>query len=356
MVILGIAASVGSSIFGDAALGDAISIGSGLAFGAWIGAIALCFGGLAFMLAPMLGRAGSAGIASMAMIVLWLANGVEGLDALAVLSPFRWTADHIPLVALYDWPPVVATAALGVAFLAVGVVLFVRRDLGVTLGLGLPKLPAFVLGVRNPFVRAFGDMLPRALAWGIGLGLMGAMLASLVGPMSESLRGDTELLSRFQLFFPDFDLNATGGWLQLFGELMLIAFGFAGATFVAKWASDETEDRLEVAPGDADDPQPLGARGGRSRAAGHGGDHGPVRGGHRRRRGARRARRDRQHARDGVARVVHGGDRGRSGSRSAACFERRSRRRSRRSSSSGPTSSTSWFRRSACRTGSTSSR
>jgi ABC-2 type transport system permease protein len=28
--------------------------------------------------------------------------------------------------------------------------------------------------------------------------------------------------------------------------MMFIAVGFAGATFVAKWASDETEDRLEV--------------------------------------------------------------------------------------------------------------
>ena len=48
------------------------------------------------------------------------------------------------------------------------------------------------------------------------------------------------------MIFPDFDLDATGGWLQLFVELMFIAVGFAGATFVAKWASDETDDRLEA--------------------------------------------------------------------------------------------------------------
>jgi ABC-2 type transport system permease protein len=133
-----------------------------------------------------------------------------------------------------------------VAFLVGGVLLFERRDLGVTLGLSMPRLPALVLGTRNPYLRAFGDMLPRAFAWGIGLFLMGAMLSAMVGPLVDQIKGDTAILQTFQLIFPAFDLGSTGGWLQLFAEMMFIAFGFAGATFVAKWASDETEDRLEV--------------------------------------------------------------------------------------------------------------
>src|ERR1019366_4850167 len=36
-----------------------------------------------------------------------------------------------------------------------------------------------------------------------------------------------------------------GGWLQLYVALFYIAAGFAAATFVSKWASDETEGRLE---------------------------------------------------------------------------------------------------------------
>ncbi len=246
MVILGVACTVGSSIFGEAELGDQVPLLGGLGFGVLIGSIAMCFGGLAFLLAPVLGRAGAAGVSAMAMLVLWLANGVEGMVVLAAVSPFRWTSDHIPLVGQYDWLPVLATATLGVILMIGGVVLFVRRDLGVTAGLSLPKLPGLVLGVRNPLARAFGDMLPRALAWGIGLALMGALLASLVGPMADQIRSDAAIFATFQAIFPGFDLGATGGWLQLFAELMFIAFGFAGATFVAKWASDETEDRLEV--------------------------------------------------------------------------------------------------------------
>ena len=246
MVILGLACSLGSTVFGDEALGDRISVVSGMAFGLLIGSIAMAFGGLAFLLAPVLGRAGAAGVASFAMLVLWLANGVEGLDALAVASPFRWTSDHIPLVAQYDWLPVIVTGVLGALFMAGGVILFTRRDLGVTLGIRMPSLPAGILGTRGPTARAFGDMLPRSLAWGIGFLLMGALLASLVGPMAEQIKDDATIMATFQALFPSFDLGATGGWLQLFVELMFIAAGFAGATFVAKWASDETEDRLET--------------------------------------------------------------------------------------------------------------
>lgn len=246
MAILGIAAAGGSAVFGDAELGDTITLLSGLGFGLWIGLLAMFFGGLAFLLAPVLGRAGAGGVASFVMLLLWLANGVEGLDALAVISPFRWTSDHIALVGQYDWVSLILVGVLGVVFLVAGVALFMRRDLGVTAGLSLPKLPAPVLGVHGPISRAFGDQLPRALAWGIGLGLFGAMLASLVGPMSAQIKGDSTLLATFSQIFPDFDLASAGGFLQLFSELMFIAVGFAGATFVSKWVSDEADDRLEM--------------------------------------------------------------------------------------------------------------
>ena len=81
--------------------------------------------------------------------------------------------------------------------------------------------------------------------WGIGLGLFGATLASLVGPMSEQIAGDSNLLHTLRIAFPDFDLTAAGGFLQLFLQLFYIAAGFAAATFVAKWASDENDGRLE---------------------------------------------------------------------------------------------------------------
>jgi ABC-2 type transport system permease protein len=216
MAVVALCITTSSSIFGDAALGDKIPPLDAIGFTAWMGALALCFGGLAFALGPLLGRAGAAGLASAVMLVLWVANGFTAMDAIAVISPFRW------------------------------VELFARRDLGVTIGLSLPGLPASVLGVRGPISRAFGEQLPRAVAWGVGMGIFGVMLVSLVGSFSAQVAKDSALMQTIGQIFPNFKIDTAGGWLQLFVELLFIAAGFAGTMFVAKWASDETGERLEM--------------------------------------------------------------------------------------------------------------
>ena len=246
MAILAVATTFSSTLFGDAALGDTIPLPSSIGFALWCGFLALFFGGLAFALAPLLGRAGSAGIAGLLMVVLWVANGLDVGGPIVLLSPFRWTADHVALVGQYDWAPLALVGVVGAVILVIGVELFLRRDLGVTTGLSLPGLPAAVLGVHGPVSRAFGDELPRAVSWGIGLGFMGALVASLVGPMASQLGNDTNLQATFAAIFPGFDLGSAGGWLQMYAQLLFIGAGFAAATFVSKWASDETDGRLEL--------------------------------------------------------------------------------------------------------------
>ncbi|HUT79114.1 MAG TPA: hypothetical protein VM285_15555 [Polyangia bacterium] len=246
LAIFAAVTTLSSTIFGDAALGDRIPLQSSTAFALWVGFLALFFGGIAFALSPVLGRAGSAGVAGIAMAFLWVAAGMEIGGPLVALSPFAWTADHIGLVGMYDWPALALVGIVGGVFLAIGVELFVRRDLGVTAGLSMPGLPSGILGVRGPASRAFGDQLPRATSWGIGLGLAGALLASLVGPLADQIRTSPDLMSVFNTIFPDFDLGSAGGFLQLYVALLYIVAGFAAATFVSKWASDETDGRLEL--------------------------------------------------------------------------------------------------------------
>ena len=246
MAILAVMTTTSSTLFGDAALGDRIPLLSSAGFALWVGFIGLFFGGLAFALAPLLGRSGAAGVAGIVMVILWVANGLDVGGPIAALSPFRWTADHIALVGMYDWTGLALVGVVGVVFLGVGVELFTRRDLGVTAGITLPGLPTAALGVRGPISRAFADQLPRSLSWGIGLFLMGALLASLVGPMADQILASPDLRSIFATIFPDFDLGSAGGFLQLYVQLFFIAAGFAAATFVSKWASDETDGRLET--------------------------------------------------------------------------------------------------------------
>ena len=247
MVVLALMTTFSSNVFGDADLGDHISLLSSAGFALWIGCLAMFFGGLAFALAPLLGRAGSAGVAGLAMAALWITNGLNVGGPLLLLSPFNWTFDHIPLVGIYDWPSVALVGLMGVALLVIGVELFSRRDLGVTAGLSLPQLPAAVLGVHGPTSRAFGDQLPRALSWGTGLLLIGILYTALAGSLADTISSSGGLLDSFSVLFPGADFSSVGGWMQFYAELLFIAAGFAGATFVAKWASDEGDGRLEMA-------------------------------------------------------------------------------------------------------------
>ncbi len=247
MAVLAFMTTFSSNVFGNADLGDAIGPLSSVGFALWVGFLAMFFGGLALTLAPLLGRAGAAGVSGLAMAALWLANGMNVGGPLLALSPYSWTFDHVPLVGIYDWPPVALVGVLGVVFLAVGTELFSRRDLGVTAGLSLPSLPAPILGVHGPTARAFGDQLPRALAWGAGLGLLGILYTSLAGSLADTISASSGLLDAFAGIFPSADFASVGGWMQFYAELLFIAAGFAAATFVSRWASDEGEGRLEVA-------------------------------------------------------------------------------------------------------------
>jgi ABC-2 type transport system permease protein len=74
---------------------------------------------------------------------------------------------------------------------------------------------------------------------------MGALLASLVGPFADQIGKDPNLSKSFASIFPGYDFATAGSWLQLYAELLYIAAGLAAATFVSKWASDETDGRLE---------------------------------------------------------------------------------------------------------------
>ena len=246
MLVLIVMVTVSSNAFGDAKLGDPIAPLSAIGFALWVAFIALCFGGLAFALGPILGRAGSAGVAAAVMMLLWISSGLQGLEVPATISPFHWTVNHIALAGKYDWPGLALVGVVAVVLLVVGVELFARRDLGVTSGLSLPGLPAAVLGVHGSVTRAFGEQLPRALAWGIGIGIWGLMLSSLVGTFADQIGGDSNLVKTFGAIFPSTDLASAGGWLQLYAELFIIVAGFAAATFVSKWASDETGGRLEM--------------------------------------------------------------------------------------------------------------
>jgi ABC-2 type transport system permease protein len=112
----------------------------------------------------------------------------------------------------------------------------------------VPGLPATTLGIRGPVRRAFGDQLPLALAWGLGIGVFGFLLAAVSGTFASQLTTQFPTFADLiRTIFPGVNLNSSGWFLQLiFVEMGLIVIGFAAATFVGKWAADEGTGRLEM--------------------------------------------------------------------------------------------------------------
>jgi ABC-2 type transport system permease protein len=231
--------------------GDAIPVAAAAGYAIWLGLLALVAGSVAFALAPFFGRGAAVGIAGSIMFAGFILNGYQAaipqLAPLANLTWFGWTANHIPLAGAFDWTSLILVAVVAIALFVVGVEAFVRRDLGVTTSIRTPSLPHSLVGLRGPAGRTFGHNLPSAVAWGIGLGVFGLMIAASGRSFVEQLGKSPDFARLLGSVFPGIDLATAGGFLQLvFVEFGFILAGLAAATLVAGWASDETSGRLEL--------------------------------------------------------------------------------------------------------------
>ena len=232
--------------------GDAISMGAAMGFALWAGLIALAFGSVAFVLATLVGRASAAGIAGAILIAGYLVNGyqtaVPAFAGAALATPFGWTVDHQPLAGAFDGVSLIPVALVAIVFFVVGVEVFARRDLGTTSAIPWPGFPAATLGLGGPMSRSFGERLPLALAWGLGIGLEGLLMGAAAGSLGKQLATiSPQSLALLNTLFPKIDLMSPGGFLQLaFVSIGFILVGFAAATLISGWASDETSGRLEM--------------------------------------------------------------------------------------------------------------
>ena len=232
--------------------GDAIAPDRAIGFALWVGMVGIASGSVAFALAPLVGRASAAGIAGAVMLGGYFINGyratVPAFAHVADLTWFGWTVRHQPLVGEFDWPSMVLVGVVAAVLLAIGVEAFARRDLGAASRIPWPGLPAATLGLRGPVGRSFGERLPMAMAWGIGIGLFGFVVGAAARSFGEELaKMSPATLEMVRAIFPNVDVTGAGSFLQLaFVEFGFIIVGFAAATLVNGWASDETGGRLEA--------------------------------------------------------------------------------------------------------------
>jgi ABC-2 type transport system permease protein len=215
------------------------------------GLLMLAAGALAFATANALGRTRAVALGIVALFGMYLIASYSTLspaiETLRPLSWYAWTAGHRPMAGVEDWGPVGLLGIVTVGLLAVGVVAFDRRDLVASNALAWLRLPSLPAGVRGPFSRQLADRTAVALAWGAGVGLYAALIASSAQAFTDSLNQIPGIVDYINRLYPTLDFSQPSGILQLaffaFGSLMI---GLAGAGFLAGWAGDEGHRRLDT--------------------------------------------------------------------------------------------------------------
>jgi len=249
-VVIAVAAWAAGAAFGLLP-GDAIPPAAAMSFGAGIALKALMAGSVAFALSVFIGRGAGAGIAGALLFGGYVVNGyravVPAFDALAGLSWLSWTADHLPLAGRSDWGSLGLVAVATALLLGIGVVAFVRRDLGVVGTTRMPGLPRALLGTGGPARRSFAEVLPTSVAWGVGLGLYGLVMAAASRAFVDELAKAPSLRAMVESLLPGMDWSTPEGFLELlFVDMGLVLVGLAAATLVAGRMGDESAGRLEL--------------------------------------------------------------------------------------------------------------
>jgi ABC-2 type transport system permease protein len=231
--------------------GDEIPLDAALGQVTLYGLLMLASGSIAFAVAPALGRTRAVGIGLTTLFGMYLVSSYSSisptLEALAPLSWYAWTSGHRPIAGVTDWASVGLLALVDVVLLAIGVIVFDRRDIGAVAPLRWLRIPGLPRGTSGPFTRLSSDLAPGALAWGAGVGLYAALIASSAPALTDVLDQTPGLAKYIRLIYPDIDLSQPSGILQIaFFAFASLMAGLAGATFLAGWASDEGDRRLDV--------------------------------------------------------------------------------------------------------------
>lgn len=232
--------------------GDEVSPAAAAGFGVGVGARALTSGAVAFTLASFTSRGTAAGVAGALLFGGYVVSSyrtvVPAFDAVSGLFWYRWSADHLPLAGRWDWASLGIVTVAGLVLLVLGGVGFVRRDIGGTAGsTRVPAWPGALLGVGGPIRRAFAEVLPSSVAWGVGLGAYGLLMAAASRAFVDELARVPAFAEIVMSMLPGMDWTSPVGFLELlFVDFGLVLVALAAATLVAGRVGDESSGRLEL--------------------------------------------------------------------------------------------------------------
>jgi ABC-2 type transport system permease protein len=210
--------------------------------------------------------AGATGVLLGASFVLTIAGrAVPDGEWIGRLSPLYYFELNKPLVTGYavNVGGLLLMASLAVVLTVIGLVLFVRRDIGapyLLLERYLPPrrpprpLPMRSWSLQSLMTRSARGMAGPALWWGLGLGTYSLLLTSLLRQVQDNLNDLLADLARSNPNYAEFiDRFTRGGdittnmlFLNTVFTLLVVVVAAFAVSLANRWASDEEEGRLDL--------------------------------------------------------------------------------------------------------------
>jgi polyether ionophore transport system permease protein len=240
-----------------------------LLFGLNTTLFALVFGALAFVVSQFTQErrpaAGATGILLGASFVLTSAGrSVPNGEWIGRLSPLYYFELNKPLVTRYEVNVggLLVLAALTGVLTVIGLVLFLRRDIGAPYVMlegylaqrRVPRtLPMQSWSLQSQMSRNARGVVGSALWWGVGLGTYSLLLTALLRQVQQNLSDLLADVSRSNPMSAEFiDRFTRGGniaanmvFLNAVFTLLVVVVAAFAASLANRWASDEEEGRLD---------------------------------------------------------------------------------------------------------------
>lgn len=272
LLVIGVLIAV-SAFVGAVAIGVDLDPGRALLFGLNTTLFALVFGALALIVSQFTREARTAAgvtgvLLGLSFVLTSAGRVVSGGEWIGQLSPLHYFEQNKPLVAGYaiNWSAMVLMAAAALVLTAVGVALFVRRDIGAPVVLPLLHLkprrlprgvPLYAWSLRSVFARNLSTAARPALWWSAAVGCYTMLLTALLRQLQQNISDLLGDLARSGPLYAALIAQATRagevtvnmGLLNLVFTLLVVVVAAFAVTTANRWANDEEGGRLELVLG-----------------------------------------------------------------------------------------------------------
>lgn len=212
--------------------------------------------GIGFVAAQLVSNVRTAfGIGAVVAFLFNLVNSmgdsVPALKTVRFLSPLSWYSANEPLVAGGSFSPMACAglAALAAVLIFVAALMFNRRDLGEALlrrraGGELVTSPEGLRWFRLPVIGSLYEQRNALALWIAGTCALAAYFTTTAPSLVESLQGVTSLQSYLRAV-SEGNIQRSIIGLFLLGTMQLV-LALLAITFVARWAREDKQGRLEL--------------------------------------------------------------------------------------------------------------